>query len=200
MKRLGPLLAFSLLVASCAAPPPGGGYVAPPPTSPAFEAPAGVVVPAGTRLMVRMHDSVNTKQHKAGHRFYMTLEADLMAGSQRVAPRGSVIYGVISGASSSRRVAGRSSLTLLPTDLMIGSRLVPIQTTAIQAVGATGAGANTVGRTARGAAIGGLMNGSDGAKTGAKVGLGASILSDDGQIQVASGTLLEFNLAGPLAL
>ena len=37
------------------------------------------------------------------------------------------------------------------------------------------------------------------AKTGAKVGLGASILTDDGQIQVAADTLLEFPLAQPLS-
>lgn len=182
------------------APPPSGAYATPPPTSPAFEAPAGVVVPPGTRLMARMHDSVNTKQHKAGHRFYMTLEADLMVDSQRVAPRGSVVYGIVAQAASSGRLAGRSSMTLQPTYQMIGSRLVPIQTSVVQAVGATGSGAKTVGRTARGAAIGGLANGSSGARTGAKIGLGASILSDDGQIQVASGTLLEFNLAAPLAL
>ena len=185
---------------ACVVAPQGGGYQAPPPTSPAFSAPAGIVIPAGTRMMVRMHSSVNSKQHKAGHRFYMTLESDLVVDNQTVAPRGSVIYGVVSGAQSAGRVVGKSALTLQPTDIMIGSRMYPIQTTAVQAVGATGSGAKTVGRTARGAAIGGLANGSKGARAGAKIGLGASILSDDGQIQVQSGTLVEFNISAPTAL
>ena len=193
------LLALPLLFA-CAAPPPSSAYQAPPPTSPAFTAPTGVVIPAGTRMMVRMHDSVNTKQHKAGHRFYMTLEADLVVDGKTVAPRGSVVYGVIAGAQSSGRLVGKSSLTLQPTDIMIGSRMYPIQSTQIQAVGATGSGSKTVGRTARAAAIGGLANGSKGAKTGAKIGLGASLLSDDGQIQVPSGTLVEFSIAAPTTL
>jgi hypothetical protein len=149
--------------------------------------------------MVRMYDSVDTKRHKEGHRWTATLEADLIAEGRTVAPRGSVVYGVLSQARSAGRVAGKSSLTLRPTDLMIGSRLYPIVSGEIQAVGETGSGAKTVGRTARGAAVGGLVGGSDGAKTGAKVGLGASILSDDGQIQVSSGTLLEFPLTQPLS-
>lgn len=187
-----------LTFASCAAPPPQPQR--PPAVSPAFDAPSGVVVPAGTVFMARMHDSVNSKQHKEGHRWTATLEADLVVGNQTIAPRGSVVYGVVSQAKSAGRVAGKSSLTLRPTDIMIGSRMFPITTGEIQAVGATGSGGKTVGRTARAAAVGGLIDGSDGAKTGAKVGLGASILSDDGQIQVASGTLLEFPLAQPLSL
>ena len=148
--------------------------------------------------MVRMYDSVDTKRHKEGHRFTTALEADLVADGKTVAPRGSIVYGVVSQSQSAGRVVGKSSMTLRPTDILIGSRMFPIVAGEIQAVADTGSGAKTVGRTARGAAIGGLIGGSSGAKTGAKVGLGASLLSDDGQIQVAAGTLLEFHLAQPL--
>lgn len=201
MLRVTRARAFAVAIlsfAACAAPPPQPQK--PPATSPAFDAPTGVTVPIGTVFMVRMYDSVNTKQHKAGHRWTATLEADLVVDGQTIAPRGSVLYGVVSQVQSARRVVGKSSLTLLPTDLMIGSRMYPISAGEIQAVAASGSGAKTVGRTARAAAIGGLIDGSSGAKTGAKVGLGASILSDDGQIQIAAGTLLEFPLAQPLSL
>jgi len=193
------LLPGLLIAASCAAPPPPPPQK-PPPTSPAFSAPAGVSVPAGTVFMVRMWDSVDTLRHKQGHRWTATLEADLVADGQTVAPRGSVVYGVISQAASAGRVAGKSSLTLRPTQVLIGSRMFPITTGEIQAVGATGSGAKTVGRTARSAAVGGLIGGSSGAKTGAKVGLGASLLTKDGQIKVPEGTLLEFPLSAPLQL
>ena len=199
MSRSHPALASPLtilLLAACAAPPPPPPK--PPPASPAFTAPEGVTVPEGTVFMVRMYDSVDTVRHKEGHRWTATLEADLVADNETVAPRGSVVYGVISQAKSAGRVVGKSSLTLRPTDVMIGSRMYPITTGEIQAVGATGSGAKTVGRTARAAAIGGMIDGSSGAKTGAKVGLGASLLTKDGQIQVAEGTLLEFPLAQPL--
>ena len=189
------LLGFAACVAAPPPPPP-----TPPAVSPAFDAPTGVTVPAGTVFMVRMHDSVNTRRDRAGTRWTAVLEADLMAGDVTVAPRGSVIFGVISQAASSGRLVGRSSMTMQPTDLMIGSRMFPITSGEIQAVAENSAGGNTVRRTARAAAVGGLINGSDGARTGAAVGLGASIVSDDGQIEVAAGTLLQFPLSAPLAL
>jgi len=199
MTRVLTILACALpLLTACVAPPPQPARPPAMSPDPSFVAPEGVTVPAGTVLMVRMYDSVNTKHHKEGHRFTMTLEADLVADGRTVAPRGSVIYGVIAQSASARRVVGKSSMTLMPTEILIGSRMFPVQCSAIQAVAQTGSGGKTVGRTARSAAVGGLIGGSSGAKTGAKIGLGASILSDDGQIQVASGTLLEFSLAQPL--
>jgi hypothetical protein len=148
--------------------------------------------------MVRMHDSVDTVRHKEGHRWTAILEANLSVEGQVVAPRGSVVYGLVSQAASAGRVVGRSSLTLRPTSILIGSDMYTLTAGEIQAVAEAGAGRNTAGRTARGAAIGGLIGGSDGARTGAKVGLGASLLTRDGQLKVPSGTLLEFPLAQPL--
>lgn len=150
-------------------------------------------------MMVRMYDSVDTVRHTVGHRWTATLEANLSVDGQVVAPRGSIVYGVIADAQSAGRVVGKSALTLRPTSILIGSEMYDIVSGEIQAVGATGAGTNTAGRTARAAAVGGLMNGSSGARKGAKIGLGASLLTKDGQIQVASGTLLEVPLAQSLS-
>jgi len=199
LQRLLPSILF--VCASCVvAPPPAPSQPVPAQSpDPGFVPPEGLVVPQGTTLMIRMYDSVNTRQHRAGHRFTAVLEADLVAEGQTLAPRGSLVYGVVRQAQSAGRAVGRSSMTLQPTEILIGSRMYPLTSGAIQAVAAQSSGARTVGRTARAAAIGGLVNGSKGAKNGAKVGLGASLLSDDGQIQVASGTLLQFTLTAPLA-
>jgi hypothetical protein len=70
---------------------------------------------------------------------------------------------------------------------------VPIRTSAVKAV-SENTGKQTVGRTARAAAVGGLIDGSSGAKTGAKVGLGASILTSGSQVYIPRGTLLEYTL------
>ena len=82
-------------------------------------------------------------------------------------------------------------------DISIDNVMVAIRT---QPVG--GQGQNTakssLGKTGRAAAIGGLVDGSDGAKTGAKVGLGASILSKGDDIELPEGTLVDFILAAPL--
>jgi len=45
-----------------------------------------------------------------------------------------------------------------------------------------------------------LVDGSSGAKTGAKVGLGASILTGGQSINVPAGTLLETALRTPLSI
>ena len=68
-----------------------------------------------------------------------------------------------------------------------------------QNVGGQGANSakKTVGTTARTAAIGGLIDGSDGAKTGAKVGVGVSILTRGNDIQVPKGEILGFILSAP---
>lgn len=73
------------------------------------------------------------------------------------------MYGVITDASQSGRLAGKSSLTFTFTDIMIKNQLHAIKTSAAQAV-TEGTGKSTVGRTARLAAIGGLANGSKGGK------------------------------------
>ena len=77
--------------------------------------------------------------------------------------------------------------------------MVAISTLSLNGKGPNAAG-DTLGRTARTAAIGGLIDGSDGAKTGAKVGAGISLLTRNNDIQIEKGTLLDFALDKPNTL
>jgi hypothetical protein len=156
-----------------------------------------LVVPAGTRLMIRMVDSIDSKRHSAGHKFRGQLEGALVYNGVTVAPRGSFVYGTIISSKQSGRAVGSSSLAMEFTDIMIDDQLYPFATEGLAAQTDNEAG-RTVGRTARSAALGGLIGGSSGAKTGAKVGLGASILTGGGSINVPAGTLLETSLRVPL--
>ena len=158
-----------------------------------------ITVPSGTRIMARMVDSVNTQQHAKGHKFTAKLEGDLVADGKVIAPRGATLYGIVADMTKARRVAGKASLLLQFTDVMINNQLVAISTTPLEAQGPETAG-KSAGQVARGAAIGGLADGSKGAKTGAKVGAGAAILSGGDQISVPSGTLIEFQLQAPLTV
>ena len=162
------------------------------------EANASVVtIPAGTRMVLRMVEDIDTRRHSAGHRFRAQLEGALAVNGQAVVPRGTFVHGRIVDASQSRRVAGTSGLAIDFTDLMIDDILVPIRTTGLQAQTQNEAG-RTVGRTARAAAVGGLIGGSSGARTGARVGAGASILTSGQSINVPRGTILEVDLADPV--
>jgi len=125
------------------------------------------------------------------------LEADLAVDGTVVAPRGSNVYGELIDAKQAGRLVGKSEMTITFTGLMINNQIRPIRTGAIQAVAESGSGKNTVGKTARGAAIGGLIDGSSGAKTGAKVGLGVSVLTRGGRINIPANTLLEVPLTEP---
>ena len=159
--------------------------------------PVQLTVPAGTRMMVQTIDALDSSRQKAGHRFRAKLVGDMMIDGKVVAPDGSILYGILAQAKKSRRAVGKASLVLTFTDITINGQLVPIQTSAIQAVtdATTKKSASQVGRAA---AIGGLADGSSGAKTGAKVGVGAAILTGGSQVKIPPNTLLEFNLAQPL--
>ena len=156
-----------------------------------------LVVPAGTRLMIRMIDSIDSKRHSAGHKFRGQLEGALVSGGVTVAPRGTFVYGTVTASQQSGRAVGSSALAMEFTDIMIDDQLYPFATEGLAAQ-TSSEGGRTVGRTARSAALGGLISGSSGAKTGAKVGLGASVLTSGGSINVPAGTLLETSLRVPL--
>jgi len=171
----------------------------PPPPPPPPKPKAKPTVPAGTRLTLRMAESIDTKRHKAGHRFIAKLEADLVAGGVVVAPRGTTVYGQLVSATSSGRVAGSSSLTLAFTDILINNKMYPIATEPMS--GKTENTARKSGRqVGRAAVLGGLIDGSSGAKTGAAVGAGAAILTSGNQAGIASGTLLDTQLRSPLTI
>lgn len=157
------------------------------------------VAPVGTRVVARTNTSINSSQHKTGHKFNARLEADMVVDGVVIAPRGTTLYGVISSAKKSGRLAGKSELQITFTDIMVNNQMLPISTSSVKAV-TEGTAKNTVGTTARTAAIGGLINGSKGAKDGAKVGLGLSVLSRGNSINIPAGTMLEFQLATPLTI
>lgn len=157
------------------------------------------IAPVGTRIVVRTNTSINSRQHKAGHRFNARLEGDIVVDGIVIVKRSTTLYGVIEAAKSSGRLVGKSQLSITFTDIMINNQMLPISTSSVKAV-TEGTGKKTVGSTARIAAIGGLINGSKGAKDGAKVGLGLSVLSSGNSINIPAGTMLEFQLATPLTV
>jgi len=161
--------------------------------------PETVTVPAGTRMLVTISETINSSRHRAGHRFRGQLEGDLVVEGNRVARRGSYIFGQITEARQAGRLRGSSELQVEFTDIMIDGQIFPISTTGLEAQGSS-TGRQTAGRTARAAAIGGLIGGRSGARTGAAVGAGASILTRGASVNIPSGTLVETTLAEPLTV
>src|SRR5262245_7083251 len=88
-----------------------------------------VTIPAGTRLLVRTTDNIDSRNSRPGQRFTGTLETNLQLGDFTVAPRGTTVHGRLVDASSAGRTAGRSRLTLQLTDIVINDTANPIVTT-----------------------------------------------------------------------
>lgn len=158
-----------------------------------------LTVPAGTRIMVETIDALDSSRQKTGHRFRAQLAGDMVVDGKVVAPGGSILYGILSEAKKSRRAVGKAELVLTFTDITVNGQLVPIQTSAVQAV--TDATAKkSAGQVGRAAAVGALADGKSGARTGAKIGAGAAIVTGGSQVKIPPNTLLEFNLAQPLSV
>ena len=161
---------------------------------------SGVTVPAGTTLMVRTQQVLDSSRQGSGHKFTAKLEGDLVAGGKVVAPKGSSVYGQINASKQAGRLAGRSEMVIIFTGLMINNQIIPIRSGEVKAVSATSSGRDTVRKAAGGAIIGGLIDGSKGAKTGAKIGGGVAVLTRGASVNIPAGTLLEVPLAETLTL
>jgi hypothetical protein len=164
---------------------------------PAYGGPV-VEVPAGSRLVLRVDDPVDSGRMGAGQRFRSSLDAALLDQSGKVVvPARTRVLGVILETQHAGHVAGKSEVEIAFTDLDIGGVLFPIQSQGVKAVG-EGSGGGTVRKVAAGALIGGAIGGGKGAAQGAAVGGAVAILTRGKEVKIPSGTILELTLAAPV--
>ena len=166
-----------------------------------------ITVPAGTRILVRTIDSIDSSKQKAGFRFQATLETNLQAEGKVVAPRGTTVYGRLAQAKSAGRMKGSSELSLELTDIVLNGNAYPLLTSTYDVKG-KGEGSNTTKKVLGGAGLGALIGGIAGGGKGA--GLGAAIGGVTGtamagsrkgeQLSIPSETLIEFRLEQPASL
>ncbi len=169
----------------------------PPPPAPSTTAPQAfgpVTVNAGTRLMIRTENNLDTGSTKSGERFTCALEANLVVNGVVVAPKGSQVYGKVVESVKAKRVSGKAKLLVELTDIIIKGQLQPIVS---EQLGWEGDRSGTVKKVGVGAAVGAVAG--DAGK-GAVVGGALAVLTKGKQIQIPAGTLLEFRLAQPLSV
>jgi hypothetical protein len=166
-----------------------------------------VTVPAGSRILVRMADSIDSSKQKAGFRFTGSLEVNLQSDNVVVARRGTPVYGLLATASSAGKMKGSSELGLELTEIVINGTSYPLLTNTYEIEG-KGEGSNTakkvIGGAGLGALIGGLAGGGKGAGIGVLAGAGAgtavAATKKGQQISIPSESLIEFRLAQPVVL
>lgn len=169
--------------------------------------PQRVTIPAGTPLLVRMIDSIDSSKNHIGDKFHASLENDLIVDNVVAARRGTDVYGRLAEAKEAGHMSGSADLKLELTDIAIDHRSYPVVTGEYEAKG-KGRGANTAkkvgGGAAVGAIIGAIAGGGKGAAIGAGVGGGAgaavNVMTRGQQVRVPSETLLEFRLTQPVSV
>lgn len=175
--------------------------------SPAPGAPGTLTAPAGTRLVVRMIDAVDSESNKVGDTFRASLDEDLAVEGHVVAAQGTEVKGRLVEAKEAGRFAGKSELKLELTEMMINQQTYALTTGDYEVAGSS-RGADTAKKVAAGAAIGAVVGaiagGGKGAAIGAGVGAGAGtaiqVFTRGEQVKVPSETRLEFALEQPLTV
>jgi hypothetical protein len=178
-----------------------------PQTAPASASGADILVPAGTHLVVRMIDGIDSDRNQVGDSFQASLEDPLVIDSTQVAAKGTTVYGKLEQVKSAGRIQGQSELRLVLTGIVLNGATHNIVTGEYDVQGSS-RGHQTAKRAGIGALAGGVIGaiagGGKGAAIGAGVGAGAgtavSVMTHGQQVHVPSETVLDFTLEQPVRL
>ena len=167
----------------------------------------GFTIPTGSKITIRMIDSINSETNKVGQTFVATLDEPLMQGGLEVVPRGADVRGRIANINEAGRIAGSAQLGLELTQIVVNGIQYSLQTSEY-AEKADGRGGETAKRAGIGAgigaAIGAIAGGGKGAAIGAGVGAGGAtavqVMTKGEKLNIPSETKLEFTLRAPLVV
>lgn len=193
----------------------------------AGHAPGAFVVPAGTRILLNMINSVSTRQAAIGDRLYLQTAFPIFANGHVVIPQGSWVAGTITQVKRPGRIKGRGEMYVrfdsltLPNGVSRDFRArvgsmdgrstedVDREEGKIKAAGKKGDDARTVADTTitgtgvgalAGAATGHMGMGTGiGAAAGAGAGLLGVLLSRGPDATLTKGTTMEMVLDRPLS-
>jgi hypothetical protein len=167
----------------------------------------GWTVPTGSKVVIRMIDSVNSETNKVGDTFVAVLDEPISQGGVEVIPRGADVRGRIANIEDAGRLKGSAQLGLELTQIIVNGIPYSVTTSEYSEVG-EGRGKQTAKRAAVGAgigaAIGAIAGGGKGAAIGAGVGGGGAtavqVLTKGDKLNIPSETKLEFTLRSPLVV
>lgn len=164
-------------------------------------------IPAGTNLVVRLIDSVDSETDQLGKTYRASLDEPIVVGGETIAPRGADVVAKLVDDKQSGKLTGQTVLTLDLVTLTINGRALDVNTEEVS----TASGSRTArsgkvigGIAALGAIIGGIAGGGKGAAVGAVSGAGAGtavqVLTKGQKVKIPSETRLTFTLQNPVRL
>ena len=167
--------------------------------APAVVAPP--TIPQGTKLTVRLIDTIDSSVNKVDDIFHASIDVPVLADGKEIVPKQADVEGRIVAVESAGHFTGRSELGLVLTKITVGSNVYNVRTQALAKEGSSRGARSAViigGGAAAGAVIGALVGGGKGAAIGGAAGAGAGAgvqaLTKGEQVRFPSETVLEFAL------
>jgi len=162
---------------------------------------ASIELPAGTNLVIRMIDGVDSERNSVGQSFAASVDQPVMINGQTVIPRGADVIVKLVDAKESGKLTGRTTLTLALMRVKVNGRMMDVNTQTVKEESSS-RGARTAkvagGTAALGTIIGAIAGGGKGAAvglgSGAAVGVGAEVLTKGQRVKIPSETRLTFVL------
>ncbi len=185
---------------------------------------AGITVPAGTQIPLKLAQGISTKSAKVGDAVYAETVFPITANDRIVIPAGTYVQGRISEIKRPGRVKGRAEFLMHFTTMIFRSgytvmlpgavenlpgsekQTVTDKEGTIQQDSTKGKDAGTVAKTAgEGAVVGAVVDRSIrgagiGGGAGAAVGLASVLLTRGPEVTLHSGTSVQIVLERPLSL
>ena len=185
-----------------------GTIMRPDPVAEVSRPPRGPVeLPAGTNLVVRLIDGVDSETARQGQTFSGSMDEPVMLNGEPVIPRGADVTLKLVDAKESGKLTGRAELTLDLVSVRVDGRMVDVNTQTVSRV-SDSRGARTAkvagGTAAVGAIIGAIAGGGKGAAVGAAAGgaagAGAEVITKGQRVKIPSETRLTFVLDTPVRM
>jgi hypothetical protein len=184
-----------------AAKPPAEPVASAQPTKPPL------VIPAGTRIRVRLAETLDTKHAHPGAAFTATLDEPVVIGDRVAVPVGTPFAGTILESKSSGRFRGRAELELTLVSFHMKGKTYQVRTVPDTRVSGSHGKRDVAlmaGVPAAGAGIGALAGGGTGALIGTGVGAAAgtttAFVTGKKNVKLPMETPMIFSLSSSVAI
>lgn len=161
-------------------------------------------IPNGTRLTIRLGNTVSSGTAHSGNSFSGVLARDAVSNGQTVAKAGTPVRGKVTYVKPSGRLHAPGVVTLRLTAVEIDGKSEAVRTTAVSRKGKSHTKSNVTkigGGAAGGAVIGALLGGGKGAAIGAGAGAaaGTGVAAATGKQEAVfpAEALVTFTTTGP---
>lgn len=168
---------------------------------------AGVSIPSGAILDVRIDETLDTRKNRAGDRFDATLTRPVVVDGRSIIPRGTHFTGHVVESRSSGRLKGRAELSLRLDSFEFAGQRYEIDTSYVARQSGGHKKRNWTligGGSGLGTALGAIAGGPAGALIGAGAGAGAgtagAVITGKKQVRLRAETPLAFTLRRPVPL